>query len=106
LSVSQDHPPVIPAKSRRRAAIEAIVLAIAVALVIAHTVYWRANGEQTRLYEERDALAVLYNLGLILGTGALVGLLLMRVTEALGYEVTEIEHFSDEDEAPEEAPKP
>ena len=78
------------------------MLAVAVALVIAHTVYWRANGQQTRLYEERDAFSVLYNVGLVLITGALVGMLLMRVTEALGYHVTEIEHFADDGEPPEE----
>ena len=102
LSTVEDPKPVDSRKSRRRAAAEAAVLAVAVALVIAHTVYWRANGQQAHLYEERDVLSILYNLGLVLVTGALVGMLLMRVTEALGYHVTEIEHFADDSEPPEE----
>jgi uncharacterized membrane protein YidH (DUF202 family) len=97
LSTVEDSKSVHPSRSRRRAAIEAAILALAVALVIAHTAYWRANGRQVDLYEDRGALSVLYNLALVLGTGALVGMLLMRVTEAMGYHVTEIEHFAGDD---------
>ena len=103
LSTVEERKPVDSRKSRRRACIEAAILTIVVALVIGHTVYWRVNGQQARLYEEGDALSVVYNLGLVLGTGALVGMLLMRVTEAMGYHVTEIEHFAADDEPPDEA---
>jgi hypothetical protein len=102
LSTVEDRTPVDSRKSKRRAAIEAAVLAVFVSLVVAHTIYWRANGRQAHFYAEAGALSVLYNLTLVLGTGALVGMLLMRVTEALGYHVTEIEHFGD-DESSDEA---
>jgi len=85
-------------RSRRRAAIEAVVLAVALALLIAHTAYWRASGRQADLFEQRDVFAALYNIGLVLATGTLIALLMIRVTNALGYEVTEIEHFSDADD--------
>jgi len=75
-------------RSRRRAAIEALLLAVALAMLIAHTAYWRASGQQAHLFERRDALAVLYNLGLVLVTGTMIALLMMRVTKALGYQVT------------------
>jgi hypothetical protein len=97
LSTVEDHTRVDSRKSKRRAAIEAAILAVFVSLVVAHTIYWRANGRQARFYEAGDVFSVLYNLALILGTGALVGMLLMRVTEAMGYHVTEIEHFGDDE---------
>jgi ABC-type cobalt transport system substrate-binding protein len=87
--------------SKRRAAIEAVLLFAVLALLIVHTAYWRASGRQADLFEQKDAFAVLYNLGLVLVTGTLVALLMTRVTRLLGYEVTEIEHFAGADESAE-----
>jgi len=84
-------------RSRRKAALRALMLTLALVGVIAHTAYWHASGEHADLFQSRDARTVLYNLGLILATGFLLGTLMMRLTEALGYNVSEIKHFSDEE---------
>lgn len=89
-------------RSRRKALIQALLLAIALAVVIGHTVYCHVEGEHAALFEDvregEDLLPVLYNLGLMLVTGTLLGLLLIRVTEALGYRAREIRHFDGEGE--------
>ncbi len=95
-------------RSRRRAAVEAVLLAVIVGLLIWHTAYWHASGEHRRMFEESEMgmqiLTAVYNLGLVLATGASIGLLMLRVTELLGYRVDEIEHFGDEGgRRPEEA---
>ena len=47
LSTIEDTKPVdFSRKSRKGAGVEAAILAVAVALVIAHTVYWRVSGQQ------------------------------------------------------------
>ena len=90
-------------RTRRRAAIEAVVMALVLAAVVAHTAYWRATGEHSRLFDNRDWTAALYNLALMLTTGTLVALLLIRVTEAFGYEVKRIHHFDEGEKEQEEA---
>lgn len=89
-------------RSRRKALIQALVLALVLAAVIGHTVYWHVEGEHAALFEDAqegaDLLPVLYNLGLMLVTGTLLGLLLMRLSEALGYRAREIQHFEEESE--------
>ncbi len=87
--------------SKRKAAIEALILLAALSLVIAHTAYWKANGRLAALFGQRDVWTVVYNLGLVLITGALLALLMTRATRLMGYEVTAIEHFDDAEEAAE-----
>ena len=86
-------------KRRRRAAIEALILAVVAGLIIALAVYMHAGGEDARLFEHKEegeqVLAVLYNLGLMLATGTVIGLLMLRLTEAMGYRVDKIDHFGD-----------
>jgi hypothetical protein len=86
-------------KSRLRVAIEAAILAALAALLIWHTIHWHISGEHTRMYEDVAAgtsyVGVLYNLGLVLLIGLVLGLLVQRVAALLGYRVREIEHFKD-----------
>ena len=86
-------------KRRRRAAIEALILAVVAGLIIALAIYLHASGQDARLFEHKEAgeqfLAVLYNLVLMLATGTVIGLLMLRLTEAMGYHVDEIDHFGD-----------
>ena len=93
-------------RSRRRAAVEVVLQAIIVGLLIWHTAYWHVSGEHTRMFEEaemgKQILTAVYNLGLVLATGLSIGLLMLRVTELLGYRVGEIEHFGDEGGRPSE----
>jgi hypothetical protein len=89
-------------RSRRKALIQALVLSLILAVVIGHTIYWQIEDEHAALFEDvqegKDLLPVLYNLGLMLVTGTLLGLLLIRLSEALGYEAREISHFEEESE--------
>jgi hypothetical protein len=89
--------------SARRITVETLILFAVLSVIIAHTAYWHASGRLADLFEEKDVLAVLYNLGLVLLTGGLLALLMARVTKLLGYEVTQIEHFDDADKAKEKA---
>ena len=43
-------------------------------------------------------ITVLYNLGLMLVLGGSLGFLMEKITDLLGYEIGEIEHFDDEKE--------
>jgi high-affinity Fe2+/Pb2+ permease len=87
-------------RSRRKAVIQALALALVLAVIIGHTVYWHIEGEHAALFKDaqegEDLLPVIYNLGLMLVTGTLLGLLLMRLSEALGYQAREISHFEEE----------
>ena len=86
-------------KRRRKAAIEALILAVVAGLIIGLAIYMHAGGQDARLFEHKEegerVLAVLYNLGLMLATGTIIGLLMLRLTEAMGYHVGEIDHFGD-----------
>ena len=46
----------------------------------------------------RAYITVLYNLGLMLVSGATLGLLMEKITDVFGYEVREIKHFDDDAE--------
>jgi hypothetical protein len=88
-------------KSRLRVAIEAAILAALAALLIWHTIHWHISGEHTRMYEDVVAgtsyVGVLYNLGLVVAAGLVLGLLVQRATALLGYRARGIERFEDEE---------
>ena len=42
---------------------------------------------------------MLYNLGIMLLMGAILGFLMEKITDLLGYQVREIEHSDEEEEA-------
>ena len=70
-------------------------------LLLWHTVSWHSGGAYGRMYDDMvqgsSLLPVFYNVGLIIGLGLALGLLMQRITRALGYRVTRIKHFEDEE---------
>ncbi len=87
---------------REKAAIQVAVLSIICGLVIWHVVHWHSAGMYLEMFRwletGRGYITVLYNLGIMLILGAVLGFLMEKITDLLGYEVHEIKHF-DEDEA-------
>ena len=87
---------------RKKAAIQVAVLSIICGLVIWHVVHWHSTGMYLEMFRwletGRGYITVLYNLGIMLTLGAVLGFLMGKITDLLGYEVHEIKHF-DEDEA-------
>ncbi len=87
---------------RKEAAIQVAVLSIICGLVIWHVVHWHSAGMYLEMFRwletGRGYITVLYNLGIMLILGAVLGFLMEKITDLLGYEVHEIKHF-DEDEA-------
>ncbi|KPJ60381.1 MAG: hypothetical protein AMS15_06430 [Planctomycetes bacterium DG_23] len=88
-------------KDRKKALIWLIILGICLAFVIWHTVRWHKTGVHARISQDVKAgkihLAIIYNLGLMATLGILIGFLMEKLTDLIGYEVTEMNHFEDED---------
>jgi len=88
-------------KKRIAAAAQAIGLAVIVGLLVVHTAWWHADGEHARIFadarEGEELKAVLYNLALMFVSGIGLGLFMMRATNALGYDVPELDHFPGDD---------
>ena len=85
---------------RRRAAIWVVVLSVSCGLIIWHVVYWHSTGMYLEMFQwlhtGRGYSTVLYNLGLMLALGVLLGFLMEKITDLIGYEVGEIKHFDEE----------
>ena len=62
---------------------------VAIGLIIWHTVLWHNNGKHDAMIawtgSAKTYLAVLYNLALMLITGALLGTLMGKITELIGH---------------------
>ena len=86
--------------TKKKPAIQVAALSIICGLVIWHVVHSHSTGlylEMFRWLETgKSHLTVLYNLGLMLTLGAVLGSLMAKITELLGYKVSQIKHF-DED---------
>jgi len=84
---------------RKKAAIWVVVLTIISGLIIWHVANWYSSGMYLEMFQwlktDKACLTVLYNLGLMLVTGALLGFLMEKLTDLIGYRVGEIEHFED-----------
>jgi len=50
------------------------------------------------LQADRGYVTVLYNLGLMLVVGIVIGFLMEKIASLLGYEVEETKHFDEEEE--------
>lgn len=78
---------------RKKAAIQVAVLSIIYGLVIWHVVHWYSTGMYLEMFRwletGRGYITVLYNLGIMLTLGAVLGLLMQRITDLLGYKVLE-----------------
>ena len=87
----------------RKAVIWVMALSILCGLIIWHVIYWHATGMYLEMFTwtgtQRVYLTVLYNLGLMLLMGAILGFLMEKITDLLGYEVREIKHSDDEEKA-------
>ena len=85
---------------RGRATIWVVVLSIICGLIIWHVVYWHSTGIYLEMFKwlpaGRGYITVLYNLGLMLVLGALLGFLMEKITDLIGYEAGEIKHLDAE----------
>jgi hypothetical protein len=85
---------------RKRAAIWVAALSIICGLIIWHVVYWYSTGTYLEMFSwvgtDKAYITVLYNLGLMLVLGAVLGFLMEKITVLIGYGVGEIKHFDDE----------
>jgi len=75
---------------RKKALFQLIVLSIIIGLISWHTVYWHISNMHTTIFEYIEAgkgyLTVLYYIGLIIVTGILLGILMGKILEVLGYQ--------------------
>jgi len=85
---------------KKKAAIWVVALSIICGLIIWHVVHWYSTGMYLELFNwigsDKTYLTVLYNLGLMLVLGAVLGFLMEKITDLIGYEVRELKHFDDE----------
>jgi len=88
---------------RKKAAISVAALFIICALIVWHVVQWHSAGIYLEMFSwigtEKAYITVVYNLGLTLLLGAILGVLMEKITDLLGYEIREIKHFHDEAKA-------
>lgn len=84
---------------RKKDAIWLAVLSIACGLVIWHAVYWYSTEFYLKMFEwlqtGRGYLTVLYNLGLMLVLGVLLGLVMIKITDVVGHGIDEAEQVDD-----------
>jgi len=63
------------------------VLTVVIGLLIWHVIHWHSTGMYLKMYEwlqsGRGYITVLYNLGLLLMAGSLLGLLLKKIADLL-----------------------
>lgn len=83
-----------------RAATWVVGLSIICGLIIWHVVHWYSTGMYLEMFNwvgtDKAYMTVLYNLGLILGLGIVLGFLMEKITDLIGYEVGKIKHFEGE----------
>ena len=86
---------------RKKNAIWLVVLSIACGLVIWHAVYWYSTEFYLKMFEwlqtGRSYLTVLYNLGLTLVLGVLLGFMMIKITDLIGYQIDEAENVDDKE---------
>ncbi len=77
-----------------------VVLSIICGLLIWHAVYWHSTGMYLEMFRwlptGRGYITVLYNLGLMLVMGVLLGFLTGKVTDLIGYETGETKDSDEE----------
>jgi len=84
---------------RKKDAMWLAVLSIACGLVIWHAVCWYSTEVHLEMYQwlptGRGYLTVLYNLGLMLVLGVLLGFMMIKITNLIGNEVHKAKHADD-----------
>ena len=87
---------------RKRAAIWVVALSTICGLIIWHVVYWHSTGMYLEMFYwvegGRGYITVLYNLGLMLVLGVVLGFLMEKITDLIGYKVGEIKRIDNESE--------
>jgi len=85
---------------RKKAAIWVAAFSIICGLIIWHAVQWHSTEMYLNMFSwigtDKAYMTVLYNLGLMVLLGAILGLLMQKITDLLGYEVPKIKHFDEE----------
>jgi len=84
---------------RKKAAIAVAALSILCGLIIWHAVHWHSTGMYLEMFKwlrtGRGYITVLYNLGLMLVLGTVLGFLMDKITDLIGYEIGGIKHFDE-----------
>ena len=84
---------------RKKDAIWLAVLSIACGLVIWHAICWYSTEFHLEMFQwlqtGRGYLTVLYNLGLMLVLGLLLGSIMIKITDLIGYKVDKAEQVDD-----------
>jgi len=74
---------------RKKDIIWVAVLSIAAGLIIWHAVYWHSTGMYLEMFRWLQAgkghITVLYNLGLMVVVGTVLGFLMVKVIDLIGY---------------------
>lgn len=74
-------------------------LSLICGLIVWHVVRWHMAGVYREMFcwvgTSKGYLTVLYNVLLMLALGGALGLLMVKITDLLGYKVQEIKHFGD-----------
>lgn len=87
-------------RNRKKAAAWVAALSVTCGLIAWHVIHWHATGKHAEMFRwietDRGYITVAYNLGLMLFLGILLGLLMMKITDLLGYKVRETKHYDRE----------
>jgi len=85
---------------RKTTVIWVLILSIVCGLIVWHVIHWHSAGMYLEMFKwlqtGKGYITVLYNLGLMLVLGAVLGLLMQKITDLFGYKVHEIQHFKGE----------
>jgi len=85
---------------RKRNIIWVVALSVICGLIIWHTVYWHSTGMHLEMFQwleaDRGHITVLYNLGLMLGLGIVLGSLMVKITDLIGDRNGETKNFDGE----------
>jgi hypothetical protein len=75
-------------------------LSLVCGLIVWHVVRWHMVGVYHEMFlwvgTGKRYLTALYNVFLMMALGGALGLLMVKITDLLGYEVQEIKHFDDD----------
>ena len=73
----------------KRNAIQVVILCVISGLIIWHVIHWRSTGMYLEMFNwletSRRWITVLYNLGLMLVLGIVLGSLMERISNLIGY---------------------
>ena len=82
---------------RKRSAIWAAAFSLICGLIIWHVIQWHSTGRYLVMYNQigtgKAYITVLYDLALMVVLGVVLGLLMEKITDLLGYEVEDTGRF-------------